>query len=150
MAHFDERAQHQIQARIGGAGLDDASVEKTLTKMRELADELRQKGVRVAVLGDGQIVPLEAGASLEGPPTDLPDGVLDSSQLDCLLVVPTSGPRPCYIYACAGGLWSCVCGVAPTSCAHGLGAGGAWAEVLSARSPLFSSLKSGFRESTTR
>jgi hypothetical protein len=73
--------------------------------MRQLADELHQKGVSIAVLGDGQIVPLGAGASVEGSLTELPHGVLDTTQSDCLLIVPTSD-QPRYIYACAGKLWA--------------------------------------------
>jgi hypothetical protein len=96
----DEREQQQKRARRD----EDASVEQILTKMRQLADELHHKGVRVAVLGDGQIVPLQAGPSDQAPPTELPDGVLDCSRSDCLLIVPTSEPQPRYVYACAGEL----------------------------------------------
>jgi hypothetical protein len=96
----EDEGQQQKRARIGEG---DASVKLTLKKMKALADELRQKGVRVAVLGDGQIVPVEAEAGAQDSPTKIPDGVLDSSQADCLLIVPTSD-RHRYIYACAGGL----------------------------------------------
>jgi hypothetical protein len=143
----DEREQKRKRARTDHG--DDASVEQILSRMSDLADELRQRGVRVAVLGDGKIVPMGAGASPQGPPKKLPYRVLDSSQSDCLLIVPTSDPQPHYIYACAGGLlMSRHDRSAKIAC--GLNGGGDWAELLSVRSPLFSSLKSGFKESTTR
>jgi hypothetical protein len=85
---------------------EDGTVDELLGRMEGIMERLRHKGVQVAVLGGRKVVRLEARGAEEdpNPPTDIREGILDVSQVDCLLVVPSAEQDGCprYIYASTG------------------------------------------------
>jgi hypothetical protein len=77
----------------------DGSIEEMVAQMEHLAQALRERGFRTAVLGDGKVVPVKTEEGSARPSPRSADGLVSCIESDCVLVVP---PGPRYIVASSG------------------------------------------------
>jgi hypothetical protein len=77
----------------------DRSIEGIVAQMEQLAQALRERGFRAALLGDGKVLPVKAEEETASYSPRSADGLVSCIDSDCVLVVP---PGPRYIMASSG------------------------------------------------